>query len=454
MRDPQDALKRVPLWVVGAIASGLIVLITVVVFSGIYRKPFEPASHKVTADFERATQLHSGDEVRIDGNIDGKVASVEPSPDGQSARVTMNVNDDAGPIYADATARLRFKTLLGASFYVDLNRGNESAGDLGGQVIPSEHTGVQTEIEDLTNSWRDGAGPGFQTLPHELAKAFSNPNALPDLLKYADQIAPEATRAVNAVRGLNQDQDLQDLVATAAKTADALDSNESDLHTLVSGAASTVEVTGNRSAEIQQTLHEGPGVTSDLTNTLARLNTTLDITSGLVNRLNPAADNVGPTLQKLRPTLVSTSGLLHDATPLVKLLQPTVSGLANAGGNGIPFVNGLIPSLNRTDNTILPYLWRKDPVTGKPTTTMIGSNLASFTDIASFMDTNGHFIRFPASGGDSSTYIPCTSKYINGGASALAACDDLNTAISEYLNYTGPGQMVTGYGPPSNEQTP
>src|SRR5262249_35666058 len=131
MRDPQDVLRKVPLWVVGAIASGLIVLITVVVFSGIYRKPFEPASHRVTADFERAVQLHSGDEVRIDGHIDGKVAGVEPSPDGQSARVTMDVNDSAGPVYADATARLRFKTLLGASFYVDLDRGNESAGDLG-----------------------------------------------------------------------------------------------------------------------------------------------------------------------------------------------------------------------------------------------------------------------------------------------------------------------------------
>jgi hypothetical protein len=101
----------------------------------------------------------------------------------------------------------------------------------------------------------------------------------------------------------------------------------------------------------------------------------------------------------------------------------------------VPLVDGVKPALAQVDQTILPYLWRKDPGTGKSTTVMIGGFAAGFGGIAAQQDSNGHFIRFPASIGLTSAYVPCTSSIIDPSAPRLLACDTFSQALGNYLNY-------------------
>ena len=392
--------RTMSLEMIGVLATAGLVLVTIVIFSGAYRAPFEGGDVRVvTVDFETAAQLHKGDQVRMEGNVEGKVTDIEPAPEPEEARATLEVEPDAGPIYADARARLRAKTLLAGAFYVDLDRGTKGAGPLGERVITTDRTSVQVEVEDVTDIFRDGAVTGFQTLPGEFATALSEPESLPEALRVFNRIAEDAGTAVNAARGTDPGHDLPELVSATAKTVEALDTPTDRLRTVVSGAAATLEVTGRRSAELRQTIDAGPAVTSDLTTTLARLDGTLDNARGLVARLLPAAPALAPTLAELRPTLVSTDALLDHAKPLVRALRPTISSLARTGGKGVPLVDGLKPSLNRVGDNILPYFARKDPETGKSTTVMIGGTAAGFGGASAQQDLNGHFIRFPASVG-------------------------------------------------------
>jgi len=406
-----------------------------VIYSGIFREPFAAATHTVTADFERAPQLRSGDKVRIQGRVEGSVASITSLPGSAAVRVRMDVSQSAGPIFADAHARLAFGTLLGGLFYIDLDRGTAASGPLGASIISLRNTSVQVELEDVTSIFQSGALTGLQTLPGELATALSNPDAPASALHTLSAVAPSAAVALRALRGQQPGTDLPTVVDAAANTVRALDLSNDDLRTLVAGAATTLAVTGRRAAEIRAAIDAGPSVTYDMTSTFARLNRTLDLARGLVDRLKPAAPAVAPTLTELEPTLISTNTLLDHAMPIVQMLPGTFGTLGGASQQLVPLVDGVKPALTQVDRTILPYLWRKDPGTGKSTTVMIGGFAAGFGGIAAQQDANGHFIRFPASIGLSSLYVPCTSSIVDPTAARVLACDTFQQALSNYLSY-------------------
>jgi virulence factor Mce-like protein len=432
-----DRLERIPARVMGWIFLAVFTAITFVIFSGMYRKPFEPGTRTVVADFESASQLYAGDEVRLEGNIDGKVKSVKARPGGDGILVTMEVNKDAGPIYADASARLKNKTLLAGSFYVEIDRGEKSAGPIGSRVISRSNTHVQVELDDVLDIFREDAiRGGLQTLPGEMAKALADKAPLPDAIRTANDVAPSASSALEALRGQDPGQDLPRLVQATAKTVRALDSGNDDVRELVAGAAATLRTTGRRQAEIRETIDAAPSVTYDLTTTLARLDSTLTIADGLVDRLEPGVPLLAPALSSLRPALENTRGLLETARPLLAgSAAPLLTNLGDAADLAIPLLSRLQPALRKVDKTILPYFHRVDPETGRSTTVMIGGTAAGFGGASAQQDENGHFIRFPATIGTSSVYLPCKSSLVDQTASSLLACDKFNDAVTEYLNY-------------------
>jgi hypothetical protein len=69
---------------------------------------------------------------------------------------------------------------------------------------------------------------------------------------------------------------------------------------------------------------------------------------------------------------------------------------------------------------------------------MTGGFFAGFAGVGSAMDSLGHYVRFAASVGDKSVYLPCNSTLIDATASGLLACDGLNTALKNYLSYFPP----------------
>jgi hypothetical protein len=101
----------------------------------------------------------------------------------------------------------------------------------------------------------------------------------------------------------------------------------------------------------------------------------------------------------------------------------------------VSLIEGVKPALSKVNDTVLPYLWHNDPGTGKSTTVMIGGFASGFGGIAGQQDSNGHFIRFPASIGLTSVYVPCTSSIVDPTAPRLLACDSFSKALQTYLNY-------------------
>jgi len=423
----------------GALTLATAALAVVIVFSGVYRRPFEDGTRGIKVKLPRAAQLQVGDPVRMEGLQEGKVGAIERLPGARGSLVTLEVSRDAGPIYADAEADVRWRNLLGGSFYVALDRGTPGEPPLGDRTIPASHTSQQVELDDAASILRGGARTGLRTLPLELARALADPNAPAAALGELADVAPSAAAGLAAARGRAAGRDLPEMIESTATTVRALDAPGDDLRELVAGAAATVRTTAGRAQEIRSTLAQGPGTATEMTRTLRRLERTLGLADGLASRLDRSAADIGPTLAALRPTVAATARLLTRARPLVRALRPTMHALAGTARNGMPLVDDLRPSIDRLETTILPYFAEKDRETGKTTTVMVGGMFAAFAGFTGQIDQNGYVLRFPLSAGTDSAYLPCRSSLFRPADQAsLLSCDALDRAIGQYLSYAPP----------------
>jgi phospholipid/cholesterol/gamma-HCH transport system substrate-binding protein len=391
----------------------------------------------VKADFADVQQLHEGDTVRIDGVEAGEVEAIRLDRDGRGATVSMKVKRSAGPVYRDAAAGVRWKLLLGANFYVDLERGSPQAGDLGESIIPRARTSKQVELEDITDATRGDAQQGLRELPDELARALRDPAAPGDALAALADAGPALSHGLPPLRGAGQRRDLRSVVKEAAALVRTLDTRGDELRTLVGGLGATMETTAARQADLRRTLADAPAITRRADTTLVQLDRTLALADPVIRGLRGPAPQVAPTLRALRPTLQGANRLARRAVPLLRSLRPAISSLGAAAADGVPLLDELDPSLVRLDETILPYLGEKDPVTKLSASQLIGPTVGGLgAGAAGQQDQNGHFIRFPATAGSSPAYLPCQTYVGNPDkAEELVTCQTLQEALQTLLTY-------------------
>lgn len=443
-----DRIDRHPVALgLATISIGTVLLVTC--FTGALAGFFSGADTRtVRAEFAGAQQLREGAVVRIDGIEVGKVTDIAGGDGARSALVTMDVEKDAGPLHRDARALVRWRTVLGQTMYVELERGTATSGRLGSRTIPRARTSQQIEVDDLTDIVRGGARQGLRTLPGEMARALRDRDAPAAAFDALADVSPDVERGIGALRGLEQDRDLRDLVSATARTVTAIDTPQGALRGVVAGAAATLGTTAARQAEIRRTVAMAPGVLDRTDRTVARLDTTLALAAPLVSELRRPAVDVAPTLAVLRPVVVDADRLLERAKPLLRALRPAVRSLAGAAKGGVPLVDRLLPSIDRVGGTILPYMAEKDPGTQHSMSEMIGP---TFTGLGSGAggqeDSNGHFIRFPATSGSSPAYLPCQTYFGNPDKPEALECKSLADALSTYLNYN-PLSPTPGSAPP------
>lgn len=421
---------------IGLVMLTVVGLVVVGNFTGIVRAVLSKrGTHEVTAIFPTSQQLRAGAFVRVDGIEVGKVAGLESIEGGRATKVTMRLEKTAGDLHRDAHASLRWRTILGSAFYVDLDPGHASDGPLNGP-IPRSQTSTQVELDDVTTAFGGGATSGLQAMPGELSKALSD-HALPGrLLSDVADASPAITKGVGAVRGQQQDADLQHLVASTARLVDVLGRSRAELGQVISGAAATLGTTGAHGQAIASTFALSPAVMARTNATVRRLDTTLALANPVIDELRAPAAKVGPTLAQLNPTVRSADTLLTKAVPLLKDLRPTARSLARTAQKGLPLLNALDPSLNRVDHTILRYLGEKQPDTQQTTTNLIGGFAASWgPGFAGQRDANGGLLRFALTGGSAPLYLPCQTYVNNPDKTKQIECESLQKTLDRVFNY-------------------
>jgi phospholipid/cholesterol/gamma-HCH transport system substrate-binding protein len=373
------------------------------VFMHIPARLTAPGGHTVTAVFADAQTLAKSDPVRMHGVQIGTVKKITLDAGARTATVEMSVADDALPLYADARAAIRERSLFGAAFYIDLDRGTSAAGEL------------RAMLRELPATLEDPAAP---------AAAF----------RIMSTTAPPLRRGLRAIQG-ERPNDLRALVANTSRTVRALDTPTASIRDVIQGAATTLRTTARRRQDIGQTIAISAEMLPRVHRTADRLRTTLGLADPLLDRLRDSTGGLEPTAARLQRTLTDADRLLSDATPLLRSLPPALRSLGSAARTGAPWLRTIRPSVNRLAGSILPGLARKSPETGLSTYMMIGPAMAGVTGAFASFDANNNFLRFTGSISEASfNTAPCRTAFSDPTSTQLVTCETLFTALGNVLN--------------------
>jgi ABC-type transporter Mla subunit MlaD len=251
-----------------------------------------------------------------------------------TAEATLDLQDAALGLGADASAAIRPANLLGEKF-VDLTVGDRSK-PLRTDRIELAHTSTPVELDDVidvldpTTSARLGLlvselGIGLQDRGRDLAGA----------LKGMHGTVHNATQLFNEVTA--DTRVLERLLGEADRVSAAIARQRRPLGALVHTGAEAFAELGARRTQLAGTVHAAPGTLAQLRGTLQRLDR-----AGAA--LRPAARGLRATAVPLRETLRALPGFDAAATPALATATRIAPSLTQLGLRAAPVVRRLRPT--------------------------------------------------------------------------------------------------------------
>jgi ABC-type transporter Mla subunit MlaD len=360
----------------------------------------------VRAAFAFANDVNNTTPVRVDGVNVGTVQKVYAGSDPRrTSIVLMRITNGKVKVHSDASAAIRWRTVLGGNVYIDLDPGSPSAPPLGNGVIPKSRTSSQVEIDQVLQPLAGGTAQDLRYTIAGLQQGFSDPQGTDqtiDTLPALDTVA----RGMQPLRGL-EDGDLQRLVSSTAHTVAAL-GHTSQLQALVDGAQRTVQATDDRRQQLGELIDLSPPTLDQIQTTMAQLRTTLGHLDPLVSKLQPGARKLAPAADAASPALDQLQALLAEAVPLLNDARPTFLDLGQASIAGVPLMRGLNPTLRRLEANTIPWLDQTDSDTKLRTYEEIGPWFSS-TDQGEF-DAYGYRLRLSTPAGNNSLLTLASSS--------------------------------------------
>lgn len=278
------------------------------------------------------SSLRPGSPVRIAGVDVGQIAGIERGP-GDTALVSMRIDDAGRPIRRDATAKIRPRLFLEGNFFVDLSPGSPSAQELDdGATLPLTQTAVPVQLDQVLDALDTDTRAGLKTVVREYGTALRGGGAQ-GLNRGYPHAAPAfraAAIAAEASQGRERG-DLRRFVDAAARTTRALAERDGDLTALIDSFAETVTALTGRTEALSVSLQELRGLARDAPPQLLAL----DRATVPLNRFSVA---VRDPLAQLRPALDDALPFLGEVARLVapaalpaltRQLRPTIRTLAD-----------------------------------------------------------------------------------------------------------------------------
>jgi virulence factor Mce-like protein len=366
-------------------------------FSGF--NPFKQ-TFELKAAFSSSTLLHEGSPVRIAGIEVGKVKHIQRLG-ASNALVTMELEDKALPVHADATAKLRPRIFLEGNEFVDLQSGSPSAPALkDGDTIPISQTAVAVSVGQYLQLFTHDTRTDVRTILRELGKAYDGAGArgFNRSIPYWEPAFRDASLAADATRG-RLDRDLSGFIATAGVVAGALDEDPRALRGTVRGLAGTSEALAADTAALQSLVAQLDDTVVQGRRAFAALDSAFPPVRRLVADLRPAIRSSGPALDAALPLVKQLRGLVSrpELLGLTRDLRPLVPKLVklNAGGLELQEQARLLSSCQI--QTVIPTLESKisdpfEPASG-PVYEEAPKGLTGFAGGSRSFDANGRYTK-------------------------------------------------------------
>jgi phospholipid/cholesterol/gamma-HCH transport system substrate-binding protein len=372
--------------VAAAVLAAAVAVIVILLFTG-------GSSYSLRLNFQDASQLVSGNQVKVAGVPIGTVSDIEVTPNGQ-AQITIAITDSQfDPLHRGTTAQVRISSLSSvANRFIAISPGPNNAPALqNNTVIPSTDTQSQVDIDALQSAFDANTRLAEQELIHGTAMAYAGSG--PALNKGLAALDPALTQLSSMITEISGDNAAFDqFIVDGAAVVAAVSSHQQDLQQGLSNAATTAQAIAAERTALDGVLAKAPA-------TLTHATSTLNNTDTALAALQPDAQQLLPTAPRLTGFFTKLAPVLRRSIPVLAQLQGLLPALHTALVGLPPLRNAALPAFSATVSAIgssahilegtLPYI--PDIVLG---------NTNGFAGTAGgYYDANGDYARIAVVGG-------------------------------------------------------
>lgn len=357
---------------IGAIISVLLAIgaaITFVFLNQRFEGPdptgFLGSPYELTARFENSKTLPSKQPVLYKGVSVGRVNSVDYDDETQESVVTFTLDDEIGPVYADAKLQIGERSLLGDAYLNLLDTGTPRAGELeaGDEV---EGTLDSVDFDEALDFLDEEGRARVRSLIDTLAEGVSrrgNGERLNGTVGGFGRTLDELYLLTDALSG--QEQDLGALVSDSSVVLGELGDREQSIRTIVSSGRATLDALAANTTSLEQGVEELPRLLEAGQTTLREATPLLGEARPLVQRLGELAPRLEPAFREGAPFSIgpissdltsiitalpaqrrASERFLPQVTELNRLLLPVTEKSAPAALNMVPIADYLEPRID------------------------------------------------------------------------------------------------------------
>ena len=406
MRAPRNPShpQRVSNFAAGLLAMAIAFCACWVAFKG---APWKD-SWELRAVVRQATELGPRSPVRIAGVEVGKVKEVERG-EGDTAIVTLALEDDALPIHEDATIKVRPRIFLEGNFFVDLKPGTPGSPTVDeGYTVPVAQTAAPVQLDQILSTLQKDTRDNLKLLLAGLGEGFADGGAqsLNKAWEPSDEAFTQGAIAAEAFRG-TRDDDLPGFVDAGGRTAAAL-VRAHRLPDLIEGLNRSARALASRRAELSASLPELDRLLAEADPAFDAFNASFGPTRALVREARPGVRAAPETLRLAIPVLEQARLLVAPAElpALLDQLDPAVRSLARLEPDLTELLGDVTPVTECLRRNAVPTLKTEidDPPnsTGEPVYRELLYGVVGLASASQNFDGNGPAVRYHAGGGDTS----------------------------------------------------
>ena len=272
----------------------------------------------VYAEFENASQLVRGNEVRIGGAQVGSVEQIELTNTG-GARVKLKL-DKKGytPLRSGTRAIIRLTSLSGvANRYVDLQLAGANKGEIkdGGTIAATETTSA-VDLDQLISTFDRKAREDLQGVIAGFGKQYDGRSKEASRGWY--YLNPQLSASSRLFEELTHDTPaFEKFIVASGELVTTLSERRDDLTGLVDELADFTGDLAARRRELADSISQLPPF-------MRRANTTFVNLRAALDDLRPLVEDSKPVAKRLRPFFAELRPLARDARPTIRDLSKLV----------------------------------------------------------------------------------------------------------------------------------
>ncbi|MBJ7457511.1 MAG: MCE family protein [Thermoleophilia bacterium] len=325
----------------------------------------EVGGTEVRAEFEDGWPLLEGMSVRMSGGVVGKVNRLELSDEGRAV-VTIDLDEDAPALGADASVAVRQQDLLGDT-YLDLSPGR-SARPLR-ETIPVSRTIARPRLDDVLSTVTPAVRNGFQMYVMEIAAALEERGAdLNDTILLMRPGLKASTDLLAEFKG--QNRSLERALVNARKVTSQVAGRSADLDAAIRNIDATTSEVSAAAPSLRQALARAPRTLRKAESSLRGVRTMLqaagevsDEVGGNAEQLEAVTDALIRFPDSAVPALKDVTSLINASRTSIKKGAPSFRVLANTDFSLLPRATEGIDTLSLILGELMPAVLG-DPVKG------------------------------------------------------------------------------------------